>query len=343
MITYTPTFHGAAIGYTPTAAEYLHREIVDIRDASEFEFEVPYVSPELYTLVGDVVGVFTVAVLDPLIAPNTVASTVPLLFEVSGADDLEFAFPDNEGQYSAPIEPYAPAVPMSGYVAVPPVVLGSTSSSHEPAATAIGEKLKSFRQLFKRPLLIGDLTCTTLFGTPFYTYLVSQGVASNADPLVRSVDGFKANMIDVLSPSFLFSSGSLLIRAMPLANTNDFYEVSLAYSSARDGATQWYSTAYQAPQADRAVHYVRADIDGAVDVIVPNYHRHIARETFNQMANSAVTATGAVGANPMVLSVQNITQPLAATNKFRITKSTGEDFNLTGWMGTVPYVLSTTL
>jgi hypothetical protein len=341
MITYTPTFHGAAIGYTATAAEYLHREIVDIRDASEFEFEVPYVSPELYTLVGDVVGVFTVAVLDPLIAPNTVSSTVPMLFEISGADDLEFAFPDYVGQYSSAIEPYAPAVPMSGYVAVPPVKLGVTSSSHEPAATAIGEKIMSFRQLLKRQQFVGDWTGTSLAYYPLGEHIVSQGIASNADPLVRNLDVKKSDLISVLNPSYLFVNGSMVVKATPASNANDIFEVSISYSAGANGNELLSTAGYQAVGSIRSSHYVRGDIDGAIDVVVPSYHRHIARETFLQATNSAITCTGAQGANPMQLLIQNVTQPAVATNKFRVTRSTGEDFNFTGWLGTVPYVLST--
>lgn len=88
---------GAAPGVPSLAqSEYLHREIIDIRNGNEFTFVIPYTSilPYRPTFGNDApYGTIFFHVLNPLIAPATVSSTVTLLFEISAAEDMEFAYP----------------------------------------------------------------------------------------------------------------------------------------------------------------------------------------------------------------------------------------------------------
>jgi hypothetical protein len=71
--------------------------VCDLKDSSVFEFEVPYVSPYLWTYTGGYTGGVTMTVLDPLIANGEVSTTVPILVEVAGGDDFEFAGPTTTG------------------------------------------------------------------------------------------------------------------------------------------------------------------------------------------------------------------------------------------------------
>jgi len=330
VISYCPGYHGNATWAT-VASEYLWREVVDIRSASEIEFEVPYVSPELYTQFGIAVGELYIHVLDPLVAPSTVESAIPIIIEVCGAYDFEVAVPDftmNDHGF----EPYAPAVSMSGYVVVPPVKLGETTSGPMPSATSIGEKIESFRQLLKRPQFVADFTGSTSTAyVPYSNVIVTQGSTSNTDPLNRCSDGVVADAIANLAPCYLFSSGSMVSKFLPMSGANDLYAVGWWMPATVIGTVFGSTTKAVEPLIDS--HYVRADIDGGIDVIAPPYLNRIARQNSQQIANGTITAS--LGATTTTIRVTNLS---GTVNKYRILRSTGDDYHMSGWIGTVPYV-----
>jgi len=77
-------------------SHYAHREIIDIRYCNEVTFNIPYISSSPWKPSGypsTVVGEFSVFVIDPLVAPATVANNVQILVEISGGPDLEFCVP----------------------------------------------------------------------------------------------------------------------------------------------------------------------------------------------------------------------------------------------------------
>jgi hypothetical protein len=98
MILFTP---GATSNSNPPvntiSASFLHREVVDIRDTTEFEFVVPYASTIPYRQIGSTYfsGRLDVMVLNQLRAPSTVQPYVRVLVEVCAAPDFEFAAPLN--------------------------------------------------------------------------------------------------------------------------------------------------------------------------------------------------------------------------------------------------------
>ncbi len=139
-----------------STTNYLHREIIDVRNQNEWTFNFPYSHPFIYksNVAGRPYGYVRIYVVDALVAPATVSSTVTMLFEVSGAEDLEYAFPR-----ATTYCPYVPSAPQSGepFSAVKPPaverVIGTadvSNSSIAPSASVIGEKFLSFRQLLKR-------------------------------------------------------------------------------------------------------------------------------------------------------------------------------------------------
>lgn len=77
---------------TTTAMDY-KSVIWDLRKDSVLEFECPFIWNEAYREHNQDVGTIFVKVLDPLRAPDMVSSSVPIVVEVAGGDDLEFAVP----------------------------------------------------------------------------------------------------------------------------------------------------------------------------------------------------------------------------------------------------------
>jgi len=128
----------------------LWREIIDIRETSEFEVCVPYVSgsPWRMTANTESVGKLSIHILDALQAPSTVSSSVSVIVEVAGGDDFDVSIPMGDI--------YVPYVPLSvqaqsGYKVIDCDDLGSskmpkTNRIHE---TTVGEKVVSIRGLLK--------------------------------------------------------------------------------------------------------------------------------------------------------------------------------------------------
>jgi hypothetical protein len=137
---------------------YVNRIIVDIREKSDVEIIVPYISRHPWhpcdVAVNTRTGVLVVEVVDPLIAPATVSSSVSLLVELAGGDDMEFSLP-NDLQLQ-PIN----AVPQSAFEkpagqedTIISATVGSSSVTSDPiihASTCIGEKITSFRPFLRR-------------------------------------------------------------------------------------------------------------------------------------------------------------------------------------------------
>lgn len=121
-------------------------KIWDLREQNVMDFEVPFLSPYPYLEVNQSYGTFFVSVIEPLRGPDTVASVVPMVIEVAGADDLEFAVPWT-GDYTL-----SPTT--TTFVAQS----GEFEPFHVPkdedaAGFCIGERFNSVKQLISRATL----------------------------------------------------------------------------------------------------------------------------------------------------------------------------------------------
>ena len=137
---------------------YLLREIVDIRDTSEFRFVVPYVSTAQYLKMSDVdgsggdeMGRLSIHILNELVAPSTVAGSIEILCEVSGGPDFELACPR---QYSA-----APII-LSGWAAqmadVVPASNESNRADRNQELVAMGSAMVEEQTLSAAMYCIGE-------------------------------------------------------------------------------------------------------------------------------------------------------------------------------------------
>ena len=173
-------FHSGRLSFTfyPTQGtisytggpQYVHRWIVDIRDTSEIEIVVPYIADTQYKDVFQKTGVLSVDIVDPLVAPGTVQTSISILVETAGGDDYEVAIPS---AYN-----YSPSIvsPQSGVPKAYNIMTGTIGSSQVNAdpniasSVAIGEKVSNFRAFLKRFSRIrpntGANTSTLLLNSP---------------------------------------------------------------------------------------------------------------------------------------------------------------------------------
>jgi len=79
---------------------YLHRDVIDIRTNTEYEFSIPYVSARPYTTIDSYIGELTLMIANPLRAPTTVSQTIDIIVEVSALPDFEVAAPTGQVWYN---------------------------------------------------------------------------------------------------------------------------------------------------------------------------------------------------------------------------------------------------
>lgn len=148
--------YGAALTQN---SQYVHRNIVDIREHSELDIVIPFINDVPYSH-GET-GVLKVRVIDPLVAPATVSSTVTILIEICGGEDIEFAIPTTFA--------YTPTVvvPQSGLDARSIIQMNIGNStivadSNITSSLCIGDKISSFRSMLKRytPIAYNDQNAT---------------------------------------------------------------------------------------------------------------------------------------------------------------------------------------
>jgi hypothetical protein len=193
--------------------ELLNRVVVDIRETSQFDIEVPYVSHLLYQGGHEFIGRLMITVIDPLVAPSSVPSAVSFIVEICAAADMEYAW-----MMSPPIELYAPAVVQADYEIFPLTRLGESvsSSSIRPAVAAMGEKAESLRQVAKvfTPLMWngspGVPGNATWDFQPFWINYVHQ-VTTNATTLTRGQ--FYGDNFSLITGCYAGTTGSVRVQA----------------------------------------------------------------------------------------------------------------------------------
>jgi hypothetical protein len=341
-VAFQPSYYsiGAA---TFTATEYLFREVVDVRTTSEFEVCVPYLSPDLYLPVYNagsvgISGTLLVHVVDALVVPSSVPSTVSIIVEVSGDDDLQFAYPTFPD-----LEVYIPAVTQMAdpYVSTPCFKLGAPSQDLVDAASvAAGEKIVSYRQFLKK---FNNYVPAGSQGTvpaknniTFGAYLIpyTDQAATNADPIRR--DSMWADFYARLAMCYVFATGSVRFTLSPYGATGDDLYQTEIYSGGN--VVSVGSTA--APLTRSGIRLLTpSQQEGLIDVQLPTYNRMLARATPYHMVNSTngVFPVFTV-ANPTVLAVGNYFSGRSTTTTYVVSRTGGDDLHFSGWVGTVPLI-----
>jgi hypothetical protein len=161
QISFFPTDQSA---YT-TSPEYVNRLIVDIRETSEFEITVPFISINPWAAQSDRIGILSIDVTDVLVAPATVSSSITILCETAAGQDMEFAIP---ADFSANPALFVPQSGLTSEDRIVNMTIGNstiTSNPHIASSLCIGDKVSSFRAYLKRyhPLRPLNKTITSTF------------------------------------------------------------------------------------------------------------------------------------------------------------------------------------
>lgn len=213
---------------------FVLREIVDLRETSEFRFVIPYVATSQYLPTSDLdesiggMGRLKIFVLNELVCPASVSSTVGVLVEYAAGPDFEVMCPRPFNRCPLVVNTWAAqmgdVVPASSSSSRPDrnqelVGVGSAQiedQSLDPALYCVGERCNSILQLLKRycRLRIAYLG-TECFGIDFRPFTV--GACYTLDPLGLPTT-LTGDYLTLFSYCFAYVRGSVRI----LAARNEF-------------------------------------------------------------------------------------------------------------------------
>jgi len=302
-----------AASQTYATSDYLHREIYDIRESSEIEFVVPFVSSSAWKPVfGDEnnVGTIAVYVVDPLIAPDTVSNTITFLLEVAGGEDLSFAVPLSQASQV----PVFGITPQSGNLAEKPnVCLESVSyiggsnmqDNIDNSAYCIGEHVSSWRSLLKMFIPLNDTTEFTV-GTNAQIDIVPYAWDYYYETAAPNNPNWTSDFYGTMCSIFALSRGGVRFKfadslnlvgtstvqmGNPVAVTTPFTNLLVRSSLATPDLTGKQLLRYTAG--------VRTLGNSAVgiplEVAIPQYHRFHSRSNIDHMCNTQYQYTMAPG------------------------------------------------
>jgi hypothetical protein len=340
-------YESGALTATLANTDYVHRDIIDIRTTSEFEICTPYVSNDLYQFSdnGYVPGYLVMHVLDPLVAPSSVSSSISILLEVGGNSDLEFAVPAGEDW-----DVFIPPVVQSGFSVFPCSDMGTDSSSLIPSSVAIGEKVESIRQLLKRVDWRKPVT-TIPTATAGQTLKVYPFMINNTMQFGSAVGNiykgsYHTDNYSKWSLCYSLASGGVRLLFSPMATTTSTYthvfmDVDSTITAPPDVST--YNTADVAQNCTFAP--VNLNVDGYVNVQIPAYNRLVARPVCTTITNPTVAVawpasnpSSVEGANLLRVTIRAQDYSSSSTDSYQWYRSVADDFNLSMWCGTVPMI-----
>lgn len=343
------TNFGTQVSPTTADCSYLHREIIDVRDKSEFTFVAPWTSISQYKSMSGVdrgYGKVLVDVLDPLVAPASVSTSITILVEVSGCDDLEFAQPNAPSWQ--PCVQYVPQAGGNTCLIVSEDIGGSHNKMEALAARAcIGERITSFRQMIKRFAIFKKIAGTgyTAASKRFlFTPFINQVCMIGSSAVVTKPTN-PGDLITMVSMCYAIQRGSVRFKIIDTSSTQMTKTMTSSFSTAVNtgafGIGAWDTVDDSVNWTpNRSQAFFRSDIGGCVEVEFPYYNRFHSTAVADTMSIDAttvpqITYTG-LGTAPRVQGSHYAF--VAPTPDPLMFRAAGEDFSL-GLFVSVPPVL----
>jgi hypothetical protein len=313
-----------------------YTKMFDLRDSSTFDFDVPYISTEAYTLYGNSIGTVTLSVASPLNAPTAAADSIDMLVYVSAVGHFEFAAAaptlvdgtDHRSDNTA-----------SGVF----LQAGGVESVDNASERTMGELFKSVKQIAMMPSWsVWDVpnASTFSYSLPCWFRKDWLPVISGTTPIANNATAaWYGSPLGRMIEMFAYGYGSTLYTVLSDApdrggSTIDVNTVPNDPGATPVGLTNIYNRASSSPNS-HSIHESR----GALRVSIPNYAR-VPRMPI-LAANSGVSEPGLPGLitglagvfgneHQTQLTVRNNT---GSTVRYALGKSAGDDFILSQYIG----------
>lgn len=317
------------ISYANT--NYLYRAIVDIQEGNEFTFKFPYILAQSFTNVSDNIGAFSIHVVNPLLAPATVASTCDVFLQIRGADDLQYAAP---GDWA-----YAPVVPQGIHNEdVEPITkeLGVKGVDPEPVhhcQQSIGEYCSSILMLMKSHWTLQSSNAVTYpKNSRSITIQAHRFAGERYNGVTWGLAEFGGDPISFFASCYVFSRGAMRYKFAYSAQGAASNTYMLKALTTAGGTTSYYSNVASSVTNSMSnggaafserIAVVPAD-NGGLAVQVPFYSR------YRYMLNQFIVAPGTGALEYMPNNALAIDQ---SGNDTIWMRSLGDDFQFSYFVG----------
>jgi len=355
---------GAAPAVNLDNTQYLHRTIIDVRNGNEFTVDVPYMAFAQYRATyGDdkYSCIVQMLVLNPLVAPSGVSTSVNVLVEVSAADDFEWAGPAQPS--GEPILQWTPQsgriVPQAGRkdCAITEETVGGAHDIHSlmPARAAIGERVLSFRSLlkrFNRVLTVPDGQTTNQFFSCYPPQISVRQI--DAVPAVIA-NTMTFDTYDRVASCYAMVRGSMRWKAINMLKSHDPHMLAMSYprsgansllniNTVSSGATPVDTSVTYAPV--RSYAFGRGDATGGLEVEFPYYNQYPATATADITSTGATVSVGAsvgiynsnVTGSRYLGCFQVLNYDPDTHTKPEFFRAVGEDFSAGLFVSTLPVI-----
>jgi len=317
---------------------FSYSEVFDLRDASHFEFTVPYISQTPFTTILSSIGGVTMFVMDPLITSGEIAPTVDFLVEVKAEDDFEFGCP----------APPMFSVATPGASSANTVFLqsgldqgGVDTTDNTVTQYTTGESILSFKQLamipnyFSADILNLSISRTTLW--PFWSF----GRFTMAAPLPNNTSAsFAFTRSGTIAAMYAFAAGSTEWHVYPYSGNMPGLAMNINAiatqfgtdaSSLGDPRTRSTSSSQRVLTTDNALH-----------VRVPSYQR-VARVPIFDGNSAAGFTFGSINNTGSVLTSQQnqlvVNNTTGSNVRIAVGRSAADDARFMGYVGPPPVAL----
>jgi hypothetical protein len=337
LVAYAP--YTSALPSAPTLADttYLHREIIDLRMGNEFSFVLPYASVVPFRDISSTIsayGVVWVYVLNELVAPASVSSTVSFVVEVSAASDMEFAIPRNHT-----LNTYVPFVIQSNFefqmdssfsnsCSIIDKNIGSAELVDDGFSSdrlCVGERIMSILSLLKKSDTLGytPVATTILYFAPY-------GAVSSTSTSIQ----YDGDNYSLWSAVYGLSRGGIRVRVPLTSAASNVVSTYMGWASSSATSMGVLNLAGPSFSTNHSLK-VTQDIAfrGGVELQVPQYSKYPVR------VNSAYTSYGTgnyifsiITSIPLFLAML---MPTTFT-PLRVERAVADDFQFGYFISTVP-------
>jgi hypothetical protein len=214
-----------------TNTQYTYREVVDIRQSNEITIAVPYISSSPWKYVSGnnkATGGIVIYVIDPLVAPANVPTTIPVLVEIGGGPDIEFSVP--LGLANVPVQN---VVGQMGDINEPTnddnvcsivnTTIGNAVITHDKSrissSICVGESITSFRTLLKMTNILA-YTSQTAAGTSKYLTVVPFAASPYWSQATLVKPLIVPDLYSTLMTIFCYSRGGVRLKFLDNLSVN---------------------------------------------------------------------------------------------------------------------------
>jgi hypothetical protein len=348
-----------ATATTPSTAasqtDYVQREIIDIRETNTVKLTVPYMSWQPWMRTGQTTGALVVNVIDTLIAPATVNSTISIILEISAGPDFEVATPSIHPNLS-PIFGVVPQMeePRNDCALVEKTIGSSTltNDNYASASCSIGERINNFRSLVKAVfwMNVNSATAATPFPTGWnavITWPYYFDASFDTATIANQSPTFTPDLLGCLTSWYGLSRGGVRYRFVyslgTETNTANALVVTTSTNSFFNGTRSAFG-AFKANSFDpinsASAALANVDRNGLVEIQFPQYSDTHSRINANALLppNTNVPAS-----QPGYSGINATTYQKGATNTaLLVGRSAADDFNLGQFISIPPLCALTT-